>query len=671
MKRDDSRLAGLWPAALKKSFVMLNPASLWRNPVMFLVFVGSVLTTLFAANSLATHSPTAFFTGFISFWLWATILFANFAEALAELQGKAQAESLRTTRSDTMARLVVGTETRLIRSTELKKWDKFLLSAGETVPTDGEIVEGVASIDESAMTGESAPVIREAGGDRSGVTGGTRVLAGELRVVVSANPGETFLDRMIALVEGAKRKKSPNEIALSILLIGLSLVFLIVVATLPAFSSYAKTPVSPTVLIALLVCLIPTTIAGLLPAIGIAGITRAFDANVIAKSGKAVEVAGDIDLLLLDKTGTITFGNRQAVQLLPARGVSEGDLSKAAWLASFGDQTPEGKSVLALADPLLPEPPAQSGITPVPFTPETRMSGSDSPEGSFRKGSDDAIESYMGRPLPEDVRKTVTGIAQSGGTPLVVVGNTRVLGTIHLKDVVKPGLAERFQRLRSMGVQTVMVTGDNPLTAGAIAKEAGIDDFFAQAKPEDKMALIKKEQDKGRLVAMSGDGTNDAPSLAQADVALAMNSGTQAAKEAGNMVDLDSDPTKIIAVVEIGKQLLITRGALTTFSVANDVAKYFAILPAIFIANVPALGVLNVMKLSTPETAIASAIIFNALIIPALIPLALKGVAYRPIGASALLQRNLLIYGIGGVLAPFVGIKLIDMGLTAIFVLMG
>jgi K+-transporting ATPase ATPase B chain len=667
MKRKTPRFGGLVPPALKQSVSMLNPKSLWRNPVMFLVWVGGVLTTLFTLDFLVSHAPGAVFTGLISFWLWATILFANFAEALAELQGKAQAESLRVTRSETIARLVAGDGVRLVRSTTLKKWDQFLLSPGDTVPTDGEILEGVASLDESAMTGESAPVIREAGGDRSGVTGGTRVLAGELRVAVSANPGETFLDRMISLVEGAKRKKSPNEIALSILLIGLSLIFLVVVATLPAFSSYFRTPVSPTVLIALLVCLIPTTIAGLLPAIGIAGIKRAFDANVIAKSGKAVEVAGDIDLLLLDKTGTITFGNRQAVQLLPAPGVSLTELARASWLASLSDQTPEGKSVLALSEANLTDRPETSEITPIPFTPQTRMSGADTPDGAFRKGSDDAIESYIGRPLSEEVRKTVTGIAQSGGTPLVVACDRRLLGVVHLKDVIKPGLPERFKRLRAMGVETVMVTGDNPLTAGAIAREAGIDDFFAQATPEDKMALIKKEQDKGRLVAMSGDGTNDAPSLAQADVALAMNSGTQAAKEAGNMVDLDSDPTKVIAVVEIGKQLLITRGALTTFSVANDVAKYFAILPAIFIVNFPALKVLNVMQLATPETAVASAIIFNALIIPALIPLALKGVAYRPVGASALLRRNLLIYGVGGILAPFAGIKLIDMGLVAIF----
>ncbi len=647
--------------ALKQSLVMLNPLGLIKNPVMFIVEVGSVLTAGFTVWELASHTGAVFFTGFISFWLWATIIFANFSEALAELQGKAQAESLRATRAETMARLVVGDDIRTVRGSSLKKWDVFVLSAGETVPTDGEIVEGVASIDESAITGESAPVIREAGGDRSGVTGGTRILAGDIKVAVTSNPGETFLDRMIGLVEGAKRKKSPNEIALSILLIGLTLIFLVVVVTLPAFSSYAKTPVSPTVLIALLVCLIPTTIAGLLPAIGIAGIDRAFGANVIAKSGKAVEVAGDIDLLLLDKTGTITFGNRQAVQLLPAAGLSQETLAQATRLASLHDTTPEGKSALALAEGMLPTLPKVEEIAPVPFSPDTRMSGADTPEGAFRKGSDDAIESFIGRPLPQDVRHAVTGIGQSGGTPLIVVRDKEVLGVIHLKDVIKPGLQERFARLRKMGVETVMVTGDNPLTAQAIAREAGLDDFFAQAKPEDKMALIKKEQDKGRLVAMSGDGTNDAPSLAQADVALAMNSGTQAAKEAGNMVDLDSDPTKIIEVVEIGKQLLITRGALTTFSVANDVAKYFAILPAIFVVSFPSLEVLNVMKLATPETAVTSAIIFNALIIPALIPLALKGVAYRPIGASALLRRNLLIYGLGGIIVPFVGIKLIDM----------
>jgi len=537
----------------------------------------------------------------------------------------------------------------------------FVVEAGDILPTDGEIVEGVASIDESAITGESAPVIREAGGDRSGVTGGTRVLAGKLKVMVTSNPGETFLDRMISLVEGATRQKSPNEIALTILLIGLTLIFLFVVAALPAFSAYAGVHSSPTVLIALLVCLIPTTIAGLLPAIGIAGIDRAFRANVIAKSGKAVEMAGDIDILLLDKTGTITFGNRQAVQFLPAEGISEEDMARASWLSSLSDDTPEGKSIVTLAATRFPSLNPPSGVSPIPFTPETRMSGVDGPEGEIRKGAEDAVQKYMGGTFPPAISRIISEIAGSGGTPLVVTQNKKVMGVIHLKDVIKPGLKNRFERLRKMGVTTVMITGDNPLTARAIAQEAGLDDFVAQAKPEDKMQLIKKEQEKGRLVAMTGDGTNDAPSLAQADVALAMNSGTQAAKEAGNMIDLDSDPTKIIEVVEIGKQLLITRGALTTFSIANDVAKYFAILPAMFVISYPQLGVLNVMHLATPVSAVTSAIIFNALIIPALIPLALKGVRYRPVGASVLLRRNLLIYGLGGILVPFVGIKAIDM----------
>ncbi|MHB8368586.1 MAG: potassium-transporting ATPase subunit KdpB [Leptospirales bacterium] len=667
MKKNDQIRSETVIGAIRQSIAMLNPVNLAKNPVMFIVEVGSLLTTVLAVRAAVLHTGEVLFSSVISLWLWLTLLFANFAESLAELQGKAQAESLRTTRAETFARLVVGTDVRRVSGSSLKKWDKFLLSPGEIVPTDGEIISGVASIDESAITGESAPVIREAGGDRSGVTGGTRVLAGEITVVVAANPGETFLDRMIALVEGATRKKSPNEIALSILLIGLTLIFLLVVATLPAFASYAKVESDPVVLIALLVCLIPTTIAGLLPAIGIAGIDRAFRANVVAKSGKAVEVAGDIDLLLLDKTGTITFGNRQAVQLLPAQDVSREELARACRLASLHDQTPEGKSTLTLAESeegLRGESGLPERLEPVPFTPETRMSGADTSDGAYRKGSEDAIESYLGTPLPPIVREAVSGIAQSGGTPLVVVRDRKVLGVIHLKDIVKPGLTERFERLRRMGVSTVMVTGDNPLTAQAIAREAGIDDFFAKARPEDKMALIKKEQDKGRLVAMSGDGTNDAPSLAQADVALAMNSGTQAAKEAANMVDLDSDPTKIIEVVEIGKQLLITRGALTTFSVANDVAKYFAILPAMFVASFPQLGVLNIMKLSTPVSAVTSAIIFNALISPALIPLALKGVRYRPVGAAALLRRNLLVYGLGGILVPFLGIKLIDMALT-------
>ncbi|MHB1287191.1 MAG: potassium-transporting ATPase subunit KdpB [Leptospirales bacterium] len=650
--------------AFLQSIVMLNPLKLAKNPVMFVVEIGSTLTTLMAIAALLHHSRELFFTTTISIWLWLTIGFANFAEALAELQGKAQALSLRSTRAETTAFLVTSSGTVNVPGSQLKREDQFIVEEGNTIPTDGEILEGVASIDESAITGESAPVIREAGGDRSGVTGGTRVLAGNIRVMVTNNPGETFLDRMISLVEGASRQKSPNEIALNILLIGLTLIFMFVVASIPAFSAYSGIKSSPTVLIALLVCLIPTTIAGLLPAIGIAGIDRAFRANVIAKSGKAVEVAGDIDILLLDKTGTITFGNRQAVQFLPAKGVSEEDLVRASWLASLPDGTPEGKSIVKLAEAQIrfSIPPQES--IPIPFTPETRMSGVDTPDGEIRKGAGDAIQTYAGAPFPPDLSESISSIARSGGTPLVVAMNRKPLGVVHLKDVIKPGLKERFERLRKMGVTTVMVTGDNPLTARAISEEAGLDDYFAQAKPEDKMALIKKEQEKGRLVAMTGDGTNDAPSLAQADVALAMNSGTQAAKEAGNMVDLDSDPTKIIEVVEIGKQLLITRGALTTFSIANDVAKYFAILPAMFVTAYPQLKILNIMGLSTPVSAVTSAIIFNALIIPALIPLALKGVRYRPIGASALLQENLLIYGLGGIIVPFIGIKLIDMALV-------
>ena len=649
-------------AASLQAVVMLNPLKLVRNPVMFVVEIGSAITTLIALYSLLHPDGELLFTTTISVWLWLTIGFANFAEALAEIQGRAQAESLRSTRADTQARLIgPDGNTRTVPGNTLKKGDQFLVESGEILPTDGEILEGVASIDESAITGESAPVIRESGGDRSGVTGGTRILAGSLRVEVTNNPGETFLDRMISLVEGATRQKTPNEIALTILLVGLTIIFLVVVASLPAFSSYAGVVSSPTVLIALLVCLIPTTIAGLLPAIGIAGIDRAFRANVIAKSGKAVEVAGDIDILLLDKTGTITFGNRQAVQLLPAKGVSDLEMARASWLSSLYDETPEGKSIVGLAASELSEPTVPEGLKAIPFTPETRMSGVDIPEEEIRKGAEDTVRSYIGTSFPPGVPEIIAEIAGSGGTPLVVSKNKTVLGVIHLKDVIKPGLKERFERLRKMGVSTVMVTGDNPLTARAIAREAGLDDFFAQAKPEDKMQLIKKEQEKGRLVAMTGDGTNDAPSLAQADVALAMNSGTQAAKEAGNMVDLDSDPTKIIEVVEIGKQLLMTRGALTTFSIANDVAKYFAILPAMFVVAYPQLGVLNVMKLATPVSAVTSAIIFNALIIPALIPLALKGIPYRPVGASALLRRNLLIYGLGGIAVPFVGIKLIDM----------
>ena len=664
MKQKEVRNYGMYMEATLQSLAMLNPAKLYRNPVMFIVEIGSILTTSMAIYSAMTHSGGTAFGAMISIWLWLTIGFANFAESLAELRGKAQASSLRSTRAETTARLVTPVGFSHVSGSELKKKDQFVVETGEIIPTDGEILEGVASIDESAITGESAPVIRESGGDRSGVTGGTRVLAGSLRVSVSNNPGETFLDRMISLVEGANRQKSPNEIALTILLVGLTLIFLFVVAAIPAFSSYSGIKSSPTILIALLVCLIPTTIAGLLPAIGIAGIDRAFRANVIAKSGKAVEVAGDIDILLLDKTGTITFGNRQAVQFIPVAGVSEKEVARESYFASLSDETPEGKSIVLLAAPMLTSKTPPDGLVPIPFTPETRMSGADSVEGEIRKGAEDAVSAYAGSPFSSDIKEIISTIAKSGGTPLVVAKNKKPLGVIHLKDIIKPGLKERFARLRKMGVTTVMVTGDNPLTARAIAEEAGLDDFFAQAKPEDKMALIKKEQEKGRLVAMTGDGTNDAPSLAQADVALAMNSGTQAAKEAGNMVDLDSDPTKIIEVVEIGKQLLITRGALTTFSIANDVAKYFAILPAMFVVAYPQLKVLNIMGLATPESAVTSAIIFNALIIPALIPLALKGVSYRPVGASALLRRNLLIYGLGGILVPFVGIKLIDMALV-------
>ncbi len=652
--------------ATKRAFQMLEPRFLARNPVMFVVEVGSLITTLIMFRDGATHDPDFSFTAGITAWLWLTLLFANFSEALAEAQGKAQAASLRSSRQDLVARLLEGETSRFVPGDQLRKGDLIRIVAGEMVPGDGEIEKGAASLDESAITGESAPVIREAGGDRTGVTAGTKVLAGEVTVRISTDPGHTFIDRMIGLVEGATRQKSPNEIALTILLVGLTLIFLIVVTSLPAMASYSGSPQSPTVLIALLVCLIPTTIAGLLPAIGIAGIFRAFKANVVAKSGKAIEVAGDVDVLLLDKTGTITFGNRQAFGFHPALNVTERALAEAAWISSLSDETPEGKSIAELSRNRFSfgDPPADCSY--VPYTPQLRMSGVDSKTKSVRKGASDAIETFVGSPLPEDVSRIIAEIGNSGGTPLVVAENRTVLGVVHLKDIVKPGLPERFRRLRKMGIQSIMITGDNPLTAAAIAKEAGLDDFFAQARPEEKMNLIRKEQEKGRLVAMSGDGTNDAPSLAQADVALVMNSGTQVAKEAGNMVDLDSDPTKVIEVVEIGKQLLITRGALTTFSVANDVAKYFAILPAMFVAAYPSLSALNVMHLATPKSAVMSAIIFNAVIIPLLIPLALRGVRYRPIGATRLLAVNLLVYGVGGIIAPFVGIKLIDMGLSAL-----
>jgi potassium-transporting ATPase ATP-binding subunit len=603
----------------------------------------------------------------ITLWLWFTVLFANFAEAMAEGRGKAQAETLRKARAETEARrLREDGTTEVMPSSKLRSGHVVLVAAGEFIPGDGEVIEGVASVDESAITGESAPVIRESGGDRSAVTGGTRVLSDEIKVRITSNPGETFLDRMICLVEGASRQKTPNEIALNILLAGLTIIFLLAVVTLQPFAIYSGAPQNIFALVSLLVCLIPTTIGGLLSAIGIAGMDRLIQRNVIAMSGRAVEAAGDVDVLLLDKTGTITLGNRQATVFHPSPGVTEGELASAAQLASFADETPEGRSIVVLAKEkygLRGRELAPHNPTFIPFTAQTRMSGVNMDHTEIRKGAPEAISRYVaerGQIVPTEVQESVERIAKSGGTPLLVAMNHRVYGTIELTDIVKGGIRERFDHLRAMGIRTMMITGDNPLTAAAIARQAGVDDFLAEAKPEDKMGLIRSEQAKGKLVAMTGDGTNDAPALAQADVGVAMNTGTQAAKEAGNMVDLDSNPTKLIEIVEIGKQLLITRGALTTFSVANDVAKYFAIIPAMFAGTFPLLGVLNVMKLRTPESAILSAVIFNALIIIALIPLALRGVKYRPLGAAALLRRNLLIYGLGGVIAPFLGIKLID-----------
>jgi potassium-transporting ATPase ATP-binding subunit len=604
------------------------------------------------------------FTVFVVLLL--TLLFANFAEAIAEARGKAQADSLRKTREETPARLDGG---KVVSSSQLRKGDIFVCEAGDIIPSDGEIVEGLATIDESAITGESAPVIREAGGDKSSVTGGTKVLSDRIRVVVTTQPGESFLDKMIALVEGASRQKTPNEIALTILLAGFTLVFIIVTVTLGPFADYANTPITIAAYISLFVCLIPTTIGGLLSAIGIAGMDRALRANVITKSGRAVETSGDVDVLLLDKTGTITIGNRKATHFYPAPGVDEKRFQKAVVLSSMSDETPEGKSILELAG-VNPATYAVANPRFIKFTAETRSSGVDFGDTRIRKGATDAIRALSeqaGNPFPAEMEERVKAISSNGGTPLVVSENERVLGVIELQDIIKPGIRERFERLRRMGIKTVMVTGDNPLTARYIAERAGVDDFIAEAKPEDKMNYIRREQAEGRLVAMMGDGTNDAPALAQADVGVAMNSGTQAAKEAGNMVDLDNDPTKLIEVVEIGKQLLMTRGTLTTFSIANDVAKYFAIIPALFIVAIPSLQGLNIMNLHSPESAILSAVIFNAIIIPLLIPLALRGVAYKPIGASALLRRNLLIYGLGGVVVPFIGIKLIDL-LVSVFV---
>jgi K+-transporting ATPase ATPase B chain len=669
--------------AIIDSFLKLDPRHQVKNPVMFVVEVGSALTTLLFFQALVGQgeAPAGFILA-VSFWLWFTVVFANFAEAMAEGRGKAQADTLRRARRDVQAKQLArpqrGAPSTTVSAATLRQGDVVLVEAGAFIPSDGEVIEGIASVDESAITGESAPVIRESGGDRSAVTGGTRVLSDWLVVRITTNPGETFLDRMIAMVEGAQRQKTPNEIALNILLAAMTIIFLLATVTLLPFSLYSVgaagqgVPITVTVLVALLVCLIPTTIGGLLSAIGIAGMDRMIQANVIAMSGRAVEAAGDVDVLLLDKTGTITLGNRQATAFLPAVGVKVEELADAAQLASLADETPEGRSIVVLAKEqygIRERDIHAMGAAFVPFTAQTRMSGVDLNGRQIRKGAADAIEDYMqqmGNLFPSAVRTTVDDIATQGATPLVVVDGARVLGVVQLKDIVKGGIKERFSELRSMGIKTIMITGDNPLTAAAIAAEAGVDDFLAQATPEAKLKLIREYQTGGRLVAMTGDGTNDAPALAQADVAVAMNSGTQAAKEAGNMVDLDSNPTKLIEVVEIGKQLLITRGALTTFSIANDVAKYFAIIPAAFATTYPALDALNIMRLATPQSAILSAVIFNALIIICLIPLALRGVRYRPIGAAILLRDNLLMYGLGGIIVPFIGIKLIDMILVAL-----
>ncbi len=651
--------------AIKDSFKKLNPKILMKNPVMFVVEVGSVLTTIaFISDCVSGRKHEALFSGQITLWLWFTVLFANFAEAMAEGRGKAQADNLRRARTETMAqRRTKNGVIESVPSSALRKEDFVVVEAGQVIPADGTVIEGVASIDESAITGESAPVIREAGGDRSAVTGGTTVLSDEIVIQITTNPGESFLDRMIALVEGAVRQKTPNEIALNILLAGLTLVFLLATVTLRPFATYANTPVSLVILVSLLVCLIPTTIGGLLSAIGIAGMDRLVQRNVLAMSGRAVEAAGDVDVLLLDKTGTITIGNRMATAFIPAENVSTSEIAETALIASTVDLTPEGRSIVTLANKMGIKSTIPKDATVIPFSAETRMSGVDYPGTSIRKGAMDAIQSWsqgFQEKLTPAVEKAVQGIASQGGTPLVVAKNGKIMGVIHLKDIVKPGIRDRFDRIRAMGIKTVMITGDNRLTAAAIAQESGVDDYLSEAKPEDKLKLIKSYQLEGRMVAMSGDGTNDAPALAQSDVGLVMNTGTQAAREAGNMIDLDSDPTKLIEIVEIGKQLLITRGSLTTFSIANDVAKYFAIIPAIFASTLPALGSLNIMNLKSPQSAILSAVIFNALIIIFLIPLALRGVGYRPQSASKILQRNILVYGLGGIIIPFIGIKIID-----------
>ena len=658
------------------AFRKLDPRQLARNPVIFVTEAVSAFVTLLFLRDLVAGGGSPLFSGQIAAWLWFTVLFANFAEAVAEGRGKAQADALRKTRSETQAKRLLdpsapGNRYASVNALDLKPGDVVLVEAGDIVPSDGEVVAGIASVNESAITGESAPVIRESGGDRSAVTGGTTVLSDQIKVRITAAAGSTFIDRMIALVEGAERQKTPNELALSILLSGLTIIFLIVCVALWPLAAYSGTTLSVTVLVALLVCLIPTTIGGLLSAIGIAGMDRLIRFNVVATSGRAVEAAGDVDTLLLDKTGTITFGNRMPSEFVPVGGTSERALAEAVLLASLADETPEGRAIVALAKSRysLVEPQLDSSSTKViPFTAQTRISGVDLPGGrALRKGAVDSVLALAGgAAVPAEFRQAVDRIARTGGTPLAVAENNRILGVIHLKDTVKPDIKERFAELRAMGIRTVMVTGDNPITAAAIASEAGVDDFLAEAKPEDKLAYIRKEQQGGRLIAMCGDGTNDAPALAQADVGVAMQTGTQAAREAGNMVDLDSDPTKLIEIVGIGKQLLMTRGSLTTFSIANDVAKYFAIIPALFLVAYPPLGALNVMHLSSPESAILSAVIFNALIIIALIPLALKGVPYRPVGAAALLRRNLLIYGLGGIVVPFIGIKAIDLLVSAL-----
>ncbi len=676
--------------AIGSAFAKLDPRLMIKSPVMFVVEVVAVLTTVIFVRDLVTGGANLGFTFQIILWLWFTVLFANFAEAVAEGRGKAQAESLKKTRTDSQAKLLTGSDRsyRLVSGTSLKVGDVVLVEAGDNIPSDGEVIEGVASVNEAAITGESAPVIRESGGDRSAVTGGTQVLSDWIRVRITAAQGSTFIDRMIKLVEGAERQKTPNEIALNILLAGLTIIFVFATVTIPSYAAYAGGSISVVVLVALFVTLIPTTIGALLSAIGIAGMDRLVRFNVLAMSGRAVEAAGDVDTLLLDKTGTITLGNRQATAFRPVRGVTEQELADAAQLASLADETPEGRSIVVLAKEkygIRSRDMAELSAAFIPFTAQTRMSGVDAGQSSVRKGAVDAILNYVGggtaqtmaagntvrslqsaSDLAREIQAISDEIAKAGGTPLAVAKDGRLLGVVHLKDIVKGGIRERFAELRRMGIRTVMITGDNPMTAAAIAAEAGVDDFLAQATPEDKLKLIRDEQAKGKLVAMCGDGTNDAPALAQADVGVAMNTGTQAAREAGNMVDLDSNPTKLIEVVEIGKQLLMTRGALTTFSIANDVAKYFAIIPAIFLAFYPQLDALNIMHLASPQSAILSAIIFNALVIIALIPLALKGVAYRAIGAGALLKRNLLIYGLGGIIAPFIGIKAIDLIIVAL-----